>query len=58
MKVVHDIQCSWCGGREVIDCLTCDHVACQNCEAGGYCDCKPPQDFNARNLAQMLGVRP
>ena len=44
MKVIHDIQCSWCGGREVIDCLTCDHVACQNCEAGGYCDCKPPQD--------------
>jgi len=39
MKVIHDIQCSWCGGREVTDCLTCNHQACDNCGAGGTCDC-------------------
>jgi len=39
MKVIHDIQCSWCGGRGVTDCLTCNHESCDNCGAGGYCDC-------------------
>jgi hypothetical protein len=41
MRVIHDIQCSWCGGREVTDCLTCNHESCDNCGVGGYCNCEP-----------------
>ena len=57
MIVIHDIQCSWCGGREVTDCLTCNHVSCDNCGVGGYCYCEHKPTFNALYIAGMLGLR-
>lgn len=46
MRKLTEIQCSWCGGREVTNCLTCEHVSCDNCGAGGYCKCE--QDKHAQ----------
>jgi len=37
--VLQDTQCQWCGDYAVIECTTCDHMECDTCGAGGYCDC-------------------
>ena len=31
------------------DCLTCDHVSCDNCGVGGYCNCKPDKHAQITN---------
>lgn len=39
MRAIQVMQCEWCGGKEVTKCLTCNHMSCDNCGAGGDCMC-------------------
>ena len=48
---MQDTQCQWCGGYEVMQCVTCQHAECDNCGAGGYCDCNQTRQIDPLRLA-------
>jgi hypothetical protein len=54
-----ETPCPYCGEQAIIQCPTCNHTECDDCGAGGYCDCEVQDEgkiegFNLANIREIL----